>query len=68
MNKREVISTVAERSGISPEDCARVLDTFEEVFSEEITHRKWKGSVFEFIYDVMTRIKSKKNKQVITQP
>lgn len=68
MNKREVISTVAERSGISPEDCARVLDTFEEVFSEEITHRKWKGSVFEFIYDVMTRIKNKKNKQVITQP
>lgn len=68
MNKREVISTVAERSSISPEDCARVLDTFEEVFSEEITHRKWKGSVFEFIYDVMTRIKSKKNKQVITQP
>lgn len=68
MNKREVISTVAERSGVTPEDCAKVLDTFEEVFSEEITHRKWKGSIFEFIYDVMTRIKNKKNKQDITQP
>lgn len=68
MNKREVISAVAERSGVAPEDCAKVLDTFEEVFSKEITHRKWKGSVFEFIYDVMTCIKNKKNKQVITQP
>lgn len=68
MNKREVITAVAERSGVTPEDCAKVLDTFEDVFSEEITHRKWKGSVFEFIYDVMTCIKNKKNKQVITQP
>lgn len=46
MNKREVISAVAERSGVNPEDCARVLDSFEEVFTEEITGSKWKNAVF----------------------
>ena len=34
MNKREVISAVAERSGVNPEDCARVLDSFEDVFTD----------------------------------
>lgn len=41
MNKREVISAVAERSGISPEVCTQVLDTFEDVFTEEINRSKW---------------------------
>lgn len=65
MNKREVISTVAERSGVSPEDCTKVLEAFEEVFSEEITRSKWKGTVFEYIYDILTRIRSKKNNRNI---
>ena len=47
MNKREVISAVASRSGVDPEDCIKVFDTFEDVFSEEITRSKWKGTVFE---------------------
>lgn len=41
MNKREVISAVTERSGISPEVCTQVLDTFEDVFTEEISRIKW---------------------------
>ena len=54
MNKREVISAVASRSGVDPEDCIKVFDTFEDVFSEEIT-------VFEYVYDILTRIKNKKD-------
>lgn len=65
MNKREVVSTVAERSGVTPDDCTKVLDTFEEIFSEEITRSKWKNTVFECIYDILTGIKRKKNNQSI---
>lgn len=63
MNKREVISAVASRSGITPEDCTKVFDTFEEVFSEEIARSKWKGTIFECVYDILTRIKNKKTIQ-----
>ena len=63
MNKREVISAVASRSGIAPEDCIKVFDTFEEVFSEEIARSKWKGTIFECFYDILTRIKNKKTIQ-----
>ena len=56
MNKREVIAAVAERSGVNPEDCARVLDSF-----EEITGSKWKNAVFEQIYGLLSLIKEKKN-------
>lgn len=68
MNKREVISTVAERSGIDPEICVQVLDTFEEVFSEEISRSKWKKTVFDCVYDILTRIKNKKSNPSISQP
>lgn len=68
MNKREVISTVAERSAIDPEICAKVLDTFEEVFSEEISRSKWKETVFDCVYDILTRIKNKKSNPSISQP
>ena len=61
MNKREVIATVAERSGVNPEDCARVLGSFEDVFTEEITGSKWKNTVFEQIYGLLSLIKEKKN-------
>lgn len=63
MNKREVISAVASRSGIAPEDCIKVFDTFEEVFSEKIARSKWKGTIFECVYDILTRIKNKKTIQ-----
>ena len=63
MNKREVISAVASRSGKAPEDCIKVFDTVEEVFSEEIARSKWKGTIFECVYDILTRIKNKKTIQ-----
>lgn len=65
MNKREIISTVSERSGVSPKDSIKVLETFEEVFSEEITRCKWKGTVFEYIYDILIRIRDKRNNRNI---
>ena len=61
MNKREVIAAVAERSGVNPEDCARVLDSFEDVFTEEITGSKWKNAAFEQIYGLLSLIKEKEN-------
>ena len=61
MKKREVIATVAERSGVNPADCARVLDSVEDVFTEEITGSKWKNAVFEQIYGLLSLIKEKKN-------
>lgn len=60
MNKKEVILMVAERSGVDPDDCAKVLDSFEDVFSEEIIGNKWKNVVFQQIYSVLTRIKNRK--------
>lgn len=66
MNKQDIISAVANRSGIAPEDCTKVFDTFEEVFREEITHSKWKGTIFECVYDILTRIKNKKSSQSLS--
>lgn len=63
MDKREVIAAVAERSGVNPEDCARVLDSFEDVFTEEITGSKWKNAAFEQIYGLLNLIKEKKRKE-----
>lgn len=65
MNKREVIATVAERSGINPDECRIVLDTFENVFAEEISSSKWKEAVFGHVYDILTNIRNKQNKQRI---
>ena len=40
MNKREIITKVSERSGISWEECEKVLDAFEEVLSDELSSSK----------------------------
>ena len=61
MTNRELITPLAESTGDNPEDCARVLDSFEEVFTEEITGSKWKNAVFEQIYGLLSLIKEKKN-------
>lgn len=63
MNKREVISTVAERSGMSPDECRKVLDTFEEVFVEEISKSTWKDTLFEHVYGILTRMKNKQDQK-----
>ncbi|MFS0646247.1 HU family DNA-binding protein [Siminovitchia sp. 179-K 8D1 HS] len=35
MNKADVIEKVSEKSGIGMEDCQKVLDAFEDVFTDE---------------------------------
>lgn len=60
MNEKEIISIVAERSGMEPDDCTRVLNTLEDVLSEEITRSKWKNIIFGLLYSILTRIKNKK--------
>ena len=39
MNKTEVISRVAEMTGIDPIACTKVLDAFEEVLSKELARK-----------------------------
>ena len=64
MNKREIITKVSERSGISWEECEKVLDAFEEVLSEELATSKRVGNIFEKVYKIMSFLKGKKdNKQ-----
>lgn len=66
MNKKEVIATVASRSGVNPEDCIKVVDTLEEVIGEEIGRSKWKDTIFEYVYNILTSIKNKKSTQSIS--
>ena len=65
MNKREVITNVSMRSGIDENICRIVLDTFEEVFTDELTYNKGKGSRFDRIYKIMTFLKGKKEAKTI---
>ncbi|WP_455672791.1 carboxypeptidase regulatory-like domain-containing protein [Phocaeicola sp.] len=59
MNKKEIITLVADKSGISYEDCEKVIHATENVLSEELSHKGWKRSTFETIYRILTSIKSK---------
>jgi len=61
MNKSEVIISVSQRTGISPEDCEKVLDAFEEVFNDELENKKWKGRTFDKVYRVMSYFYNKRN-------
>ncbi len=65
MNKTEVIYNVSKRSGIDEEICRTVLDTFEEVFTDELTYNKGKGRRFDRIYRVMTFLKRKKDAKTV---
>lgn len=66
MNKKEVIAAVASRSVVNPEDCIKVVDTLEEVIGEEIGRSKWKDTIFEYVYNILTSIKNKKSTQSIS--
>ncbi|MCD7937835.1 MAG: hypothetical protein LUG98_13330 [Tannerellaceae bacterium] len=60
MNKREVISSVARRSGISEEICEQVLDSLEEVFTDEVSGSAWKGGAFDKLYRIMGYFRGKR--------
>ncbi|MCC8142529.1 MAG: HU family DNA-binding protein [Tannerellaceae bacterium] len=63
MNKREVISSVAARSGVSPAACEKVINAFEDVFNEELENSTWKGSLFDKVYKLITFLGEKRNKK-----
>ena len=60
MNKREIITKVSERSGISWEECEKVLDAFEEVLSDELSSSKKMSGAFDKVYKLMSFLKGKK--------
>ncbi len=61
MNKREIITKVSERSGISWEECEKVLDAFEEVLSDELSSSKKMSGAFDKVYKLMSFLKGKKD-------
>ena len=63
MNKTEVISQVAEMTGIDPIDCTKVLDAFEEVLGQELASKGWKNGIFETVFKLMSNVKNKKDAQ-----
>ena len=58
MNKREIITKVSERSGISWEECEKVLDAFEEVLSDELSSSKKMSGAFDKVYKLMSFLKA----------
>lgn len=63
MNKSELINRISEKSAIEVGVCMKVIDAFEEVFGEELSRKKWKNTVFEKVYLVMTGIKNRKEQK-----
>ncbi|QQK78985.1 HU family DNA-binding protein [Salicibibacter cibi] len=59
MNKTETIAKVAEESGVSIEDCQKVLDAFEDVLSAELSQSKDVRSAFDKVYKVLHFFKNK---------
>lgn len=59
MNKTEVITAVAGKSGIDYEECEKVLHALEEVLSEELSQGNWKKGAFQTVYNLLSSIKEK---------
>lgn len=62
MDKNMIAAKVSARSGISEEDCKKVIDSFEEVLSEELESSKSLGKAFNRVYNIMNFFKNKKEK------
>jgi len=60
MNKTEIITEVSRMTSVSVADCEKVLDAFEEVLGEELNRKGWKNGIFDVIFKIMSKIKSKK--------
>ncbi|QQK74854.1 HU family DNA-binding protein [Salicibibacter cibarius] len=59
MNNTEVVTKVAEESGVNVEDCQKVLDAFEDVLSTELSQSKDVRSAFDKVYKVLHVFKNK---------
>lgn len=60
MNKTEIITEVSRMTSVSVADCEKVLDAFEEVLGGELNRKGWKNGIFDVIFKIMSKIKSKK--------
>ncbi|GEM_PF-1819960 len=62
MNKREVIAKVALESRVREEICVHVIDTLEEVLTQEINRPGGWRKIFDTVYNLMTRMRDSRNK------
>ena len=60
MNKTEIITEVSQMTSVSVTDCEKVLDALEEVLGGELNRKGWKNGLFDMIFQIMSKIKSKK--------
>lgn len=60
MNNAEVVAKVSEKSGVTVDDCNKVLNAFEEVLSHELSNSPSVGGAFDKIYNVMSYFKDRK--------
>ena len=60
MNKTEIITEVSRMTSVSVADCEKVLDALEEVLEGELNRKGWKNGLFDMIFQIMSKIKSKK--------
>lgn len=60
MNKTEIITEVSQMTSVSVADCEKVLDALEEVLERELNRKGWKNGLFDMIFQIMSKIKSKK--------
>lgn len=61
MNKQDLVIKVSEKSGINQDDCTKVLNAFEEVFSNRLSDSNSISGAFDKIYNVISFIKNKKS-------
>lgn len=59
MNKTEIITAVAGKSGVNHQECEKVLRALEEVLSEELSQENWKRGAFQTVYNLLSSIKGK---------
>lgn len=61
MNNTEVVAKVSEKSGVTIEECSKVLKAFEEVLSDELSDSKLVSSAFDKVYKAVSYFKERKS-------
>ena len=57
MNKADVVAKVAQKSGVAPEACTKVLDALEEVLSQELSGAEGLGGAFDKVQQLLQLFK-----------
>lgn len=57
MNKNEIVLEVSMKSGVSIDDCKKVVDAFDEVLSEELRQSKGLKIAFDKAYQLLCFLK-----------